>query len=99
MEDSPFPEFGGPLTRDEVHQLLTEHPDLSSLGGEQEVAGHLLVAFVLRNTDRRLLALFFEPDTEDSTRWALIGWLPVPKSSVRRHRRASESHSDATASQ
>lgn len=99
MEDSPFPEFGGPLTRDEVHQLLTEHPDLSSLGGPQEVAGHLLVAFVLRNMDRRLLALFFGPDTEVSTSWTLIGWLPVPKPSAQRHRRASEIHADTSTSQ
>jgi hypothetical protein len=98
MADSPFLEFSGPLTRDELHQLLTDHPELFPMGGEHDVAGHLLVAFVLRNTDRRLLALFFGPVTGDPARWMLIGWLPVPKVNARSHSRASHHQHEASTS-
>ena len=74
----PFPELAGPLAQDELHQRLATHPELSPLGGEQDIAGQFFVTFVLRNTDRRVLALFFGPDTHDPTKWVLIGWVPVP---------------------
>ena len=92
MAISPFPELAGSLTRDELHQVLTDHTDMSLLGGEQDVVGQLLVAFVSRNADRRTLALFFGPDAEDSTRWMLIGWVPVPRPSSRRRIHATPGH-------
>jgi hypothetical protein len=96
MAISSFPELAGSLTRDEIHQILTAHPDLSLLGGEQEVDGQLLAAFVSRNTDLRVLALFFRPDAEDSTRWMLIGWAPVPRASRRRRLQTTPEHSEET---
>ena len=74
----PFPDLAGPLTRDELHQRLANQPDLSPMGGEQDIAGQIFVTFVLRNADRRVLALFFGPDTQDPTTWVLTGWVPVP---------------------
>ncbi len=92
MAISPFPELAGSLTRGELHQVLTNHPDMSLMGGEQDVGDALLVAFVSRNADRRVLALIFGPDTADSTRWILIGWVPVPRPTTRRRLRAATGH-------
>jgi hypothetical protein len=74
----PFDDLAGPLTREELHQRLVNHADLSLLGGEQDIAGLVFVVFVLRNTDRRVLALFFGPDKQDANEWGLTGWVPVP---------------------